>query len=278
MAAQRKNLLEAFKNAGDLPEPEPSPEAPSTGPAARVHPPSATPSLFEKLHAKRSAKKTAAAPGSGGEPAEGRSRASRIAIPSLSLFGGDIPPPLLLAAGAGVVLAIGVAIGRASRPEVEAAGASEREGSLAGLLDEREGAAPGEPEGAGIVPAGGGASRTSARNLGVRGTRDTLDAGGRTQIEDSPLFDPENHYTIIVQTYGQANKDHAWATFEHLRSEGLPVFRPVVKDEYLLLLVGAAPSSKDLAAVQERIRKLPRDGQYAYHDAYRVPIDNYIER
>jgi len=274
MAAQRKNLLEAFQNAGDLPEPKPSPEASPTGPEARVSPPSASPSLFEKLQAKRSAERAGAAQETEGEPSEKRSRAPRITLPSLSLPGG-IPPALLLAAGAGVVLAIGVAIGRASRPEVEAAGADDREGSLAGLMDQQEGTAPG---GAGIVPADGEVSRVSARNLGVRGTRDTLDAGGRTRIEDSPLFDPANHYTVIVQTYGQANKDHAWATFEHLRSEGLPVFPPVVKDEYLLILVGAAPSSKDLAAVQERIRKLPRDGQYAYHDAYRAPIDNYIER
>ena len=180
-------------------------------------------------------------------------------------------------------MAVGVAIGRASRPEVEAADGSSQAGSISELMGadtDSGGIVPGRERGDAGQLGGGSLSSNSRgpRNMGVRGTRDTLDAERRTKIEDSPLFDAGNRYTIVVQTYTLANTDHAWATYEHLRSEGLRVFPPVVKDEYLLILVGAAPSSKDLALVQERIRKLQRDGEFAYHDAYRAPIDNYIER
>ncbi len=284
MAAQRKNLLEAFKNAGDLPEPKDTRPQPNYTPPPA---PAPKPSLFENFKKKRAAKAAASRPERSlaeGQVRPASRRASRsMRMPSTSILPGDIPPALLLAAGAGVVLAFGVVIGRASRPEVEAAGS---DGDITELSGERHN----DPnlggglrrEGSGIVPAGSGApgpGMQAPRNMGTRGTRDTLDADEKTtKIEDSPLFDSANLYTIIVQTYTHSNSDHAWATFEHLRSEGFSVFPPVVKDEYLLILVGAAPRGKDLLPVEERIRTLLRDGEYAYHDAYRVPIDNYIER
>ena len=281
MAAQRKNLLEAFRSAGDVPasgkqaskrpdppaereRPSPERERPSTE-RERPSTERARPSLLEKLKERRA---RAAAATSAGAAREGR-RSSALEPGARA----ELPPVVRYAAVAGVSLAIGIALGRASMPDVAQAGESPMS-----PLDELHAEGP-ELQGAGLVPGG------RARNLGTQGTRDTLDAHlprtGTTEkprIEDSPLFDSANHYTIVVQTYNQSSSDHAWATFEHLRAEGFSVFPPVVKDEYLLILVGAAPRSNDLAPIEERIRELLRDGEPAYHDAYRVKIDDYIDR
>ena len=93
------------------------------------------------------------------------------------------------------------------------------------------------------------------------------------RIEDSPLYDPKNQYTVIVGAYSKTSPDFAWATHDHLAEEGFDVFPPVASGNLLLVLVGAAPSKADLADVEARVRKLERDGKKPYDDAYRQPID-----
>lgn len=239
MSAQRKNLLEAFKNAGDVPDLSKAAPPPASPPS---RPPSAA----------------GAAPTRERKPL--RERAS-LDLPSLP---GEVPTGLFLAAAAGLIFALGVFVGvRFSQPDVAEAG-SEPDGPAA-LVG-------GISTGPGIVP---------PRDLGTRGPRaelPTLEEARQTPIEESPLFDKENRYTVVVATYTTQNPDPAWGTYMHLRSEGLDVFPPVVKNEHLMILVGAAPRSRDLAATEERIRQLRREGENPYHDAYRAPIDRYIER
>jgi hypothetical protein len=98
------------------------------------------------------------------------------------------------------------------------------------------------------------------------------------RIEDSPLYDPDNQYTLVVEAYSKTSPDFAWATHDHLAEEGFDVFPPVASGNLLLVLVGAAPKSADLADVEARVRKLERDGKKEYDDAYRQPIDKLISR
>lgn len=98
------------------------------------------------------------------------------------------------------------------------------------------------------------------------------------RIEDSPLYDPANQYTLVVEAYSKTSPDFAWATHDHLAEEGFEVFPPVASGNLLLVLVGAAPNKADLADTETRVRKLERDGKREYDDAYRQPIDKLISR
>ena len=228
MVAQRKNLLEAFKNAGDVPD---------LSGAAKPPPPP--------------------------PPREPRERRP-IKLPSLPSFAEEIPRGLLLAAGAGIIFALGVALGRASNKPTEAAEPDSDGEAYSEAMD--------LPSGPGIVPA------RDFRDLGTRDPAASDEGGESESLEDSPLFDAANRYTVVVATYTTQNPDPAWATYLHLRSEGFAVFPPVAKNEHLMILVGAAPRSRDLEDTEERIRRLRRGRSTPYDDAYRAPIDRYIER
>jgi hypothetical protein len=111
---------------------------------------------------------------------------------------------------------------------------------------------------------------------------DETTSGASERIQDSPLFDPANQYTVIVASYtkgkGDANQELAWATYQHLKDEGLPVFRPVVSGNLFVVLAGAAPTRAELETVEKGVRALERDGDKPYFDAYRVSIDKLIPR
>jgi hypothetical protein len=97
------------------------------------------------------------------------------------------------------------------------------------------------------------------------------------RIEDSPLFDPANLYTVVVASYTRSNQDLAWATHEHLRDAKLPVFPPVESRNLVVVLAGAAPTSGELEEVEEAVKALSRDGRKKdYSDAYRARIDPLI--
>lgn len=102
------------------------------------------------------------------------------------------------------------------------------------------------------------------------------------RIQDSALFDATNLYTVIVASYTKgktgANQDLAWATYQHLKDEGLAVFPPVESGNLLVVLAGAAPTKAELEATEVRVRALVRDGEKPYFDAYRVGIDKLIPR
>jgi len=101
---------------------------------------------------------------------------------------------------------------------------------------------------------------------------------GSTRIEESPLFDPANQYTIVVSAYSKSKTDLAWATHDHLLEEGLAVFPPVASGNLLIVLVGSAPRKADLEDLLARVHRLERDGVKVYDDAYPQSIDKLISR
>jgi len=111
----------------------------------------------------------------------------------------------------------------------------------------------------------------------VAGTTPPPDAEAR--IQDSPLFDPANLYTVVVASYTKSNQDLAWATHQHLKDAKLPVFPPVESRNLVVVLAGAAPTSAELEKVEASVKALARDGQKKdYSDAYRARIDTLIPR
>ncbi len=156
-----------------------------------------------------------------------------------------------------VAFALGVAVGRKSAGEARAEQAG---GSRAGN--------PGQPE-----PS---PSRSPPRETPARSPQAAPATPAR--IEESPLFDPANRYTVVVATYSQSNRDFAWATYQHLRDQKLPVFQPVVSGDLILVLAGAASSSAELESLERRIEGLTRDGEEPYESAYRQAIDKLIPR
>jgi len=161
---------------------------------------------------------------------------------------------LFVAVGLCLAFALGYAVGRGSPPVAEA-----REEPPEPAPAPRPSAQPRsfQPRASGAEPAAGASAQ---------------------RIEDSALYDAANKYTLVVEAYSKTSPDFAWATHDHLKEEGLDVFPPVASGNLLLVLVGAAPRSADLAEVEARVRKLERDGKKEYDDAYRQPIDKLISR
>lgn len=113
---------------------------------------------------------------------------------------------------------------------------------------------------------------------GAAGGVNEAPVAGSTRIEDSPLFDPANQWTIVVEAYSKTKTDLAWATHDHLLEEGLPVFPPVASGNLLIVLIGSAPRSAELEDLLARVRRLERDGKKEYDDAYLHTIDKLISR
>lgn len=156
-----------------------------------------------------------------------------------------------------LTFAFGYALGRRSAPEARAAG------------DEVE--APRAP-----TPRPVAQPRSFDQRSQTGATPATTPA--TTRIEDSPLFDPANQYTIVVEAYSKSKTDLAWATHDHLLEEGLAVFPPVASGNLLIVLVGSAPRGADLEDLLARVRRLERDGKKEYDDAYLSTIDKLISR
>jgi hypothetical protein len=175
----------------------------------------------------------------------------------------ELPRWLPWAVLVGLAFLFGVVIGRGSSDdEVEAAPAQEPSA---------------EPGASTPPPVASPAPRASAPPASAPPAR-AAKPGGQARIQDSALFDPANLYTVVVATYDQQHDDLAWATVEHLRSQGLEPFPPVAWRDKILVLVGAAPRAAELEATASRLRGLARDGGKPYHDAYQARIDSLIER
>lgn len=178
---------------------------------------------------------------------------------------GRRPSPVWALLAAGVVLAfvLGYALGRGANPEARA-GEAESPAALR---------TPHTP------PASQARSfqeRPSETTPAARtGAADPAEPG---RLEDSPLFAPENLHTVVVAAYSNANQDLAWATYEHLREEGLTVFPPVASRNLVLVLAGAAPSTAELAKTLTSVRAALRNGKAEYDDAYLARIDTLIPR
>jgi len=167
-----------------------------------------------------------------------------------------------------VTFALGFVVGKGSSRAAEAAEnpAASGKSSLAAspLESRRPGTAPGAP---------------SEADAPGRATATPVPAGDATpRIEESPLFDPQNLWTVVVAAYSNSSEDLAWATYEHLSDQELSVFPPIQSGKVLIVLVGAAPTSAELADTEAAVRALVRDGQKAYDTAYRARIDKLIPR
>ena len=268
MAANRKSMLEAFRKADELSSAEESkakkPKAPA--PSAPAVEPAPAPAPAEAPRA------TSEAPGGSGAPLAGAGPlgSSRYDFKS-EVEGGfgaavsriGLPVIMLWAASLAFAFAGGILVGRGSDTAQAAETTSEGEGL--GELG-RGGDAP-----AGLVPGGWDDAR-SARDP------EPYAAPARSSSEDL-LYDPANQYTIVVVTYGATQTELAWSAYDHLQSEGMPVFKPYRVGDNLVLFVGAAPESDDLETLEREVRGLSRDGySRVYDDAFRIKIDNYVDR
>ncbi len=176
---------------------------------------------------------------------------------------GRQPAPALIGIGLVFAFVAGFLVGRGTEGEAQA------EESEAGLVTDpapRRGPPATQPRAFQERPNAPGAE--AAENAPAQSQR----------LEDSALFDVANAFTVVVAAYSNTNQDLAWATFEHLRDLGLPVFPPVASKNLILVVVGAAPTSGELAKTESTVKALTRDGQKAYETAYRARIDALIPR
>lgn len=221
MVVQRKNLLEAFRDAGKVPTREPEPPA---GPFAL-----------------------------GDAPASAK--------PTKALRAPALPVWLPWSVGLVVVFALGFVLGRRGAPVAASTGAAR-------ALEAAKESATRVPQVRYEPP------RTPVAERG----QETPAAGGGL-ADPAPLHDPANRYTIIAATYGASRQDLAWATHDLLRDAGLPVWPVAAHGERFLVLVGAAPQSKDLETTLRSLTGLRSwDDTLAYADAYVERIDRLIER
>ena len=186
------------------------------------------------------------------EPAPGGfSRARRLP---------EVPKPLLVAFGFVISFALGYAIAGRSPKEAKAVESAVPPAALAPRNEPRRFALPK----AGETPA--------------QTPKPVAKAPAEKRLEDSALFDPKNLWTVVVESYSNSNQDLAWATYEHLRSAGVAVFPPVASKNLVVVVVGAAPTSKELEKTEAAVRALLRNGKKEYEDAYRARIDKLIPR
>jgi hypothetical protein len=91
------------------------------------------------------------------------------------------------------------------------------------------------------------------------------------------LLDPANVYTIKLVEYVKGSDDAiALDTLSWLEGKGLPAVAKF-KGSRLFLLVGAAPTQKELDGLRDTVKSMngppPRDKPNEFHDAYVVKID-----
>lgn len=248
MLSRRKNLLEAFKKSD-----------------AAGAPPSSSLSSTQPNHPRPVAPSPSTAPP--GPLFEGTTRFERT--PSARSAGvGRQPAPALILIGLVLAFVLGFVSGRGSGGATQAGAKGAQEQQLA-----REASVPRLPPPS-THPR---AFQERPSSGGVAAPAEPAPAAS-ARLEESALFDASNAYTVVVAAYSSTNQDLAWATFEHLRDLGLPVFPPVASKNLILVVVGAAPTSGELAQTESTVKALTRDGQKAYETAYRARIDALIPR
>jgi hypothetical protein len=190
------------------------------------------------------------------QPPPARLPASPIAFPALPRW-----LPWVAIVGVAFVIGLTIGLGRRGTASAAAPGADPRETEEAPLSA--------EPEPSAAAPRGESAAAAPAR-----AEPQSADAS-----PEAALRDPRNQYCVVVATYGASADGLAWATYDHLREAGLPVFPPLDVGNQIVVLAGAAPRSEDLAALEEKVEGLARDGRpRVYADAYRSRIDKLIKR
>ncbi len=100
---------------------------------------------------------------------------------------------------------------------------------------------------------------------------------GLTAAEEA-FLDPRNRTTILAITLRDtADHEHlAWASYDLLTQRGFPAIQPRRKNDDLVVLVGAAPTMKEMDGILEQVRKtVGPDGKLSYASAYRVNIEDF---
>jgi len=248
MAGNKKNLLEAFRNAGEVPLPNDEPDE-------ALQPLSAE---EESLLAEET--RLQADLSSGGR------RPWRNELP-------EMPVWLPWVAGGGLVLVVAIALGKGftGGEDVNASEAGDAASERQAESPPPAGIVPADPDRAPVRPASESTPAT---------TPATTPASGAEPV--SALMDPANVWTVVVITYSQSAsgaEDLAWATHDHLRDEGIPVHTPVEIGSQIVVLAGAAPRSSDLADLRARIEGLSRRGKAnVYQGVYSERIDKFVKR
>ena len=261
MTPRQRNLLEAFRDAGDSGG---SGEPSSAGPFAA--PPSPPPSSGAE-----SASPQGMLPSSADQ--------GRVRRP--------LPGWIPLAFAAALIFVIGIVVGKntgGAGNEVEAAGPDSEEVAEEHAREQGPGiVTPAEIlSSSGGSPSTGGApaheARTGSGTSGDSGRGPA--AGPRPADRIAALKDERNVYTVLVVTYGASQIDHARAPEDFLGDLGLPVFPPVTRGQYLEILVGAAPTTGELQAILNRVREATdwNGVRGAFKDAFVVKIDDRIQR
>jgi hypothetical protein len=227
----KKNLLEAFQSVGGPKAATPPPSPPSAAPAPVVQrgSPEQSAAMAKAFHA------------------------ARRGPPSL-------PRSLLWIAGAGLVFAVGLTIGR-------------------GFSDSR--AQESEPDARGPLASGAPATAGSAAAPAAGASIPAASPGSAARPRaDLALWDRANRYTLVVVTYAKGREDYAWATHDYLSEKALPVCTPIEKGKNLVVLMGAAPTSEALATLQRTVRELPGPNgeKRPFDDAYVEKIDTLVDR
>ena len=147
---------------------------------------------------------------------------------------------------------------------------------------------------------GEGGTEPGAQPLSASSSAPASDAGGDAQAQtrreddsqeesepaarldfatdaDRAFEDPANKYTIQTIQYTNAaselKRSFAYKTYDHLQERGLPVVRPWQRGNNIFIYVGAAPATKDLSDLLQRVRNTPGPhGSDAFASALLVPI------
>jgi len=244
MGSGKKNLLEAFRNAGEVPLPQDEKHEEALRPLTADE---------ERLLAEETRLQA--------DLTRGGRHSWKSELPPM-------PAWLLYVAGAGLLFVVAVAVFgggdgvAASDGDTPAAGGSGEAGREAGSARPQADPAP----------------RTEAF---VPATPRPEQAAPPAQAT-SPLTDRANAWTVVVVTYSRSAsgaEDLAWATHDHLLAQGIPVHPLVEVGKNIVVLAGAAPRSSDLEELIERIGSLERDGRaHIYSGAYAERIDKFLDR
>jgi len=253
MGSSKKNLLEAFRNAGDVPLPQDELREDRLQPL--------TPEEERLLDGETRLQS---------DLTSGGKHSWRSDLPAM-------PAWLLYVAGAGVLFVLALGIKNLGQDDdVEAA--------VGDTAAATEAAGPRAGEPAGIVPAQVPTSEQVRQPVVVPPPTGPAGASPDQAAAEttSPLLDRTNAWTVVVITYSRSAtsaEDLAWATFDHLQAEGIPVFTPVEIGNKIVVLAGAAPRSSDLSGLEKRIAGLARGGRpNIYTGAYAERIEKFIDR
>lgn len=133
-------------------------------------------------------------------------------------------------------------------------------------------------------PLRGGRAPTVLGNVDPSDGGQAPDAGAKfdsaSRSADLAFDDPASRFTVVVAqyndtTYGRAR---AWAAFEFLDSQGLPVVSPRARNRVVFLFAGATVERDKLDLLLEKVRSQAGESgrDTPFYDAYVSNISRYL--